>query len=205
MKTAKTIIYSFLLISLISLTLVSCKKEIKKEPVRFSIEQKTITINWTAYKTTDKIPVKGKFEKIIITNANNEKDTSIEALDGAQFEIPISSINSNDKGRDSKLQEFFFGIMEATLSLTGTLHLSNDGTGNIMLKMNGLEQEIPISYIASGQLVEISGTVDLEKYNTTTAIASLNKACNEKHKGADGVSKTWTEVDIEAKVYLKKK
>lgn len=195
---------SFLLIVLISIATISCKKEVKKEPVKFSIEQKTITINWTAYKTTDKVAVKGKFEEIIVTN-HSEHDTSIEALNGVQFEIPISSINSNDEGRDNKLKQFFFGVMDATLSLTGTLHLGNDGTGNIDLKMNGMEQKIPIKYIASGQMVEITGIMNLENWNTTAAITSLNEACLEKHKGTDGVSKTWTEVAIEAKVYLRKK
>ncbi len=203
MKTIK-IIYSFVLITLISLSISSCKKEVKKEPAKFSIEQKTITINWTAYKTTDKVAVKGKFEEIIITS-ESEHDTSIEALNNVQFKIPISSLNSNNDDRDSKLKQLFFGVMEATLSLTGTLHLNNDGTGTIDLKMNGIEQKIPVKYIASGQMVEITGLMNLENWNTTTAIASLNEACLEKHKGPDGLSKTWTEVLIEAKVYLRKK
>ena len=56
---------------LISLSIISCKKEIKKEPAQFSIEPKTITVNWTGYKTTDKIAVNGKFEEINIPNIKN--------------------------------------------------------------------------------------------------------------------------------------
>ena len=198
MKTIRIVI-----ITLLVLSFTSCKKEVKKEPAKFSVEQKTITINWTAYKTTDKVPVKGKFEEIKVSNVK-EAETSIDALNNAKFEIPISSLNSNNEERDSKLKNLFFGVLEATVSLTGTLHLNTDGSGNINLKMNGIEETIPITYVASGQIVNISGTMNLDKWSVAKAIISLNEACNEKHKGEDGISKTWTEVEIDAIIYLKK-
>ncbi|HHC78715.1 MAG TPA: YceI family protein [Flavobacteriia bacterium] len=192
-------------ITLLSLTLViSCKKEIKKEPAKYSVEQKTVTVKWTGYKTTAKVGVKGEFKEITITNTKTDT-TAVGALDGAKFEIPISSLNSGNEERDGKLKQLFFGIMDATVSLTGTLHLKNDGTGNIDLLMNGVQNKIPVTYIDSGQMIELEGTMNLDDWNAQSALASLAKACFEKHKGDDGVSKTWSEVTVGAAIYLKKK
>lgn len=37
-------------------------------------------------------------------------------------------------------------------------------------------------------------------FNTGKAMEALNQACFELHKGADGVSKTWSEVHIKGQV-----
>ena len=189
---------------LFSIAIISCKKDIKKEPAKFSIEPKTITVNWTGYKTTDKVAVKGQFKEIEISNIK-ESGTAVDALNGAEFSIPISSLFTDEPIRDSKLKQLFFGVMDNTLSLTGTLNLSKDGTGAIDLLMNGVQQKIPVTYIASGQLVELEGTMNLDNWNGQAALASINEACFDLHKGPDGISKTWNEVAISAAVYLRKK
>ena len=191
-------------IILFSLAIVSCKKEVKKEPALFSVDQKTVTVKWTGYKTTAKKGVKGEFKNINISNTKSST-SAIEAINGAQFEIPISSLASGNDERDGKLKQLFFGMMDATLSLTGTLHLKDDGTGNIDLKMNGVQKEIPITFTVSGQLIELEGTMNLDDWNAQSALESLAKACFEKHKGEDGISKTWSEVTVGAAIYLNKK
>jgi len=199
----KIILFSITLI--ISLTAISCKKEVKKfEPAQFSIEPSTVSIFWTAFKTIDTIAVKGEFKTLEITNIK-KANTALEALDGTQFSIPVSSLFSNNDDRDNKLKQLFFGVMKNTVSLTGTLNLKNDSTGSINLSMNGVSNEIPITYVVSGQLVEFSGKLDINDFNGQTALESLAKACFDLHKGADGVSKTWSHVEVSAVVYLRKK
>jgi len=189
---------------LLNVVIISCKKEIKKDAAQFSIEQKTITVNWTGYKTTEKIAVKGEFKEIRILNVKNDT-TAVGALNNTQFEIPISSLFSNNTERDTKLKKIFFGVMDATLSLTGTLHLNSDGTGTVDLKMNGVSKEIPVTHVTSSQLVELEGKLNLEDWNAQPALESLSKACFDLHKGEDGISKTWSEVGLSAVIYLKKK
>ncbi|MDH5414723.1 MAG: YceI family protein, partial [Flavobacteriaceae bacterium] len=121
------------------------------------------------------------------------------------FTIPISSLFTDEPERDSKLKTLFFGVMDNTISLTGTLYLEKTGTGNIELLMNGVNNKIPITYIVSGQLVELDGVLNLDDWNGQDALASINKACFDLHKGPDGISKTWSEVAISASIYLKKK
>ena len=201
----KKIILFSLVLSFSMLT-VACKKETKKvETSQFSIEPNTVTVKWTGYKTTSKIAVNGEFKELQVSNVK-EAPTAVEAMNGTEFSIPVSSIFSGDEERDGKLKELFFGVMDATVSISGILNLSDDGTGTINLSMNGISKEVPISYIVSGQLVELVGTLDLlNDFKATSALESISKACFELHKGPDGVSKTWSEVTISAVAYLKKK
>lgn len=203
MNLLKNISYLSFVI-LFSLSIISCKKEVKKSPAQFSVEEKTITVNWTGYKTTDKVAVKGQFKEIAVTNIKNS-GTAVDALNGAEFNIPVSSLFTDEPVRDSKLKELFFGVMDSTLSLTGTLNMENDGLGSIDLVMNGVQHNIPITYIVSGQLVELQGTMNLDDWNGQAALSSINEACFDLHKGPDGISKTWSEVAVSAAVYLKKK
>lgn len=202
MKLRKNLIVFSALI--MALTISSCKKEAKKDSPMFSVEPKTITVKWTGYKTTDKIAVNGSFKEVAISNTK-EAPTAEEALNGVEFSIPVSSLFTNEPERDEKLKNLFFGVMDSTLSLTGTLNLELSGNGTIMLNMNGIKHEFPITYVVSGQLVEINGTLNLDDWNAQGALASLNKACYDLHTGPDGVSKTWNDVAVSAAIYLKKK
>ena len=197
---------------LIALTLIittSCKKEktvivpeVKTSNAKtFSVIGETSTVKWTAFKTTDKVAVKGKFNTINITNS--KKATTVEeALNGILFSIPVSSIFSNETTRDSKLKQFFFGAMKNTEFISGTFDINETGSfANIT--MNGISKSIPVKLNIDGQTVKFSNTINLNDWDLGNALASINKACFDLHKGSDGVSKTWDEVEIETVIYLK--
>ena len=189
----------------LAVSLIACKKEAKKGPANFSVIAETITVNWTGYKTTSKIPVTGQFKTVEIANSK-EAETALGALNGTTFKLPVSSLFSGDEDRDGKLKTLFFGVMDATVALTGSLNLNEDGTGSVQLKMNNVTKDIPVTYILSGQLIELSGSLDIvNDFQAQAALESISKACFELHKGPDLVSKTWSEVGISAAIYLKKK
>ncbi len=207
--------YTKMIISVLALffafSIVSCN-QIKKEKAnvdqfdksgkKYSIVPKTTTIFWTGYKTTAKTPVKGKFTRLNILNSKRT-NTAREAIDGLEFSIPISSLFSNEESRDTKIKDLFFGIMDQTELLSGTLNIVNDTLANVNLKMNGISKEFPLSYFISGQMLSMQGTLNLDNWNTEKAMKSFHKACEEKHTGNDGISKTWHDVGINVESYLK--
>ena len=67
------------------------KKEVKTEEKGYTVEPKTTTVNWIAYKTTSKIPVKGQFTKLIIDYNQTKAKTALEALNNFKFTIPVKS------------------------------------------------------------------------------------------------------------------
>jgi hypothetical protein len=201
----KAKLLTLVLIATLSLQLTSCKKEVKKaDAIEYIIEPKTTTINWTAYKTTEKKPVKGIFKTVNVVKTKVSTNP-FEAINGIEFSIPVNSIDTKKPNRDTKIIKSFFGSMKSTQSITGRINLGENGKGDVDLSMNGITTKLPITYVISGQLVEINATLNLDNWKAQLAIATLNKACNEKHKGADGISKTWNEVNINIVSYLKVK
>ena len=199
----KTIVFGILLLATL-ISVNACKEAPKKEvPTKgYIVEAKTTTINWTAYKTTSKIPVKGVFTKINFENAKYGK-SSFDALNGLKFSIPVSSLFTKDTIRDGKLKKFFFGVMDKTDLLSGTINMNNETSGTVDLTMNGMTQTLPITYMISDQMVTMEALMDIDNWNAQSAIASLNEVCKELHTGEDGVSKTWSEVKIDIATYLK--
>jgi len=198
---------SFLLI--ITLSFIACKekaKEVEGEKTDtkkgFSIDTETSTINWTAFKTTDKVPVKGVFATFNIENPTKGADPEA-ALNGLKFRIPINSLQTKDTIRDGKLKKFFFGTMDNTAQITGTLHLTDDTSGVADITMNGISHLLPITYVIKDRKVNIEAIMNLDNWKAQAAVTALNLACKELHTGPDGISKTWSEVNIEIEAHLK--
>lgn len=200
MKTLKSILF-LLTLSL----LIACgqdKKE-KSDPYKkqksdaaFVLKDATNSIQWTAYKTTEKVPVKGKFTKVSIT-AGGEGNSVKEAINNAEFSIPISSIFTSDSSRDYKIRKFFFGVMENTKLLSGQLVIENDSLGYANITMNGITNKLPFNYTIEGKAFSMQTKMDVLNWNAQNSIDSLNAICRDLHKGLDGVSKTWAEVAID--------
>lgn len=195
---------NFSLIILVIAITVSCGKE-KKENTKinqsdtFTVDVERSSVQWTAYKTTDKLPVKGTFKEIKVLNMS-EGNSAQASLDGLEFEIPVASIYSKDTIRDTKLNTFFFAIMENTLSLKGNFSVEDDKTGTLAISMNGLTKNLPFTYQMSKDTIMIDAKMDLNIWQAQNALESLHQACLELHTGPDGVSKTWDEVGISAKI-----
>jgi polyisoprenoid-binding protein YceI len=172
---------------------VEAKKEIKAYP--FSLKTAKNSIDWIGYKTTEKTPVKGKFKKVDITK-NGEGNTAKEAINGAEFSIPVSSLFTADASRDYKLKKLFFAVMDNTKLLSGTLNISDEANGTASITMNGTTADLPFTYTLEGKEFKLTATMNLDNWSAQKAVESLNIACKELHKGKDGVSKTWSEVAI---------
>jgi hypothetical protein len=204
MKNIATTVFAFVL----AFNLISCKSENKsvtKEPTietepkksatAFNVANADTDIKFTAYKTTDKIGVGGTFRKIDITNGG-EGNTLKEAINDTEFSIPVSSLATKDSSRDYKIKKFFFGIMDNTKLLSGKLQLVDDANGIANITMNGETKPVPFVYTIQRNEFNMKATIDINNWNASKALASLNKVCEDLHKGADGVSKTWSEVDL---------
>lgn len=198
-------VFLFTLILVLSINAISCKKE-KESSAKKNISSKNYIvdtdnsiINWTAYKTTDRVPVKGVFNEVKILHTNNAENPA-EILNGLEFEIPVESIFTKDTIRDSKIKQSFFGVMENTKSLYGKISMDENGTGNIDLTMNGITKNFPYTYEVRGEKIDLNAIIDLQNWQAQAAIHALNAVCFDMHKGADGISKTWNDVAINVQV-----
>jgi YceI-like domain len=198
---------NLVLILALAVSISACKNQKKVEKSQnqaaFNLVASTASVKWTAYKTTEKKPVSGIFKTVNITNSAGGK-TALLALNNTQFSIPVSSLFSNNEERDGKLINLFFGVMENTTLLSGTIKADADKTGSLEVTMNGTTASLPLTFTIAGDTLKFKGVMDLDQWQTTAALNSLNKACFDLHKGPDGISKTWNDVLIEASVVVKK-
>lgn len=202
-----------LLFIAITLSLTSCKQE-KKETktettteaataAKFVVKPEATTVKFTAYKTTDKVGVGGEFTTIKFEEQSG--DTPEAALNNLNFSIPVSSLFTNDptNTRDAKIKAAFFGAMLDTDLITGSLKYEN-GSAVVSITMNGETQNLPMDVVITDERrVTFTGTMNLADWKALDALASLNKACEALHTGADGVSKTWEDVAIEVSTFLR--
>jgi hypothetical protein len=196
-----------LLVSLLLVALFSCKTEKKVNPIKeekvetskstaeFSIEKASKQINFTAYKTSDKIPVGGQFKKVNVLSGG-EGNTVKEAIHNTEFSIPVSSLFTQNSSRDYKIKKFFFGIMDNTKLLSGKLLLTDTTNGVVEIKMNGVSQKVPFKYSIVDRVFNMKASMDVNDWNASKALASLNNVCLDLHRGADGISITWSEVTL---------
>lgn len=193
-----------------ALSLFSCgeTKEVETttttDKAMYQIDAETVSLKWVAYKTTDKVGVGGEFGKINV-NEYQLAESKEGALNGVSFSVPVSSLFTGNKDRDWKLVNLFFGVMDKTEFIKGTFHQGEEGIGKLDLTMNGTSTELPYDYSITNDSIFITATMDVLNWNGQEAMDSLNKACYDLHKGKDGVSKTWSEVDIKASVAVVKK
>ena len=195
-------VFILLLAISLSVSFTSCKSDKKNDKTTdaeknaaFSLKKATNEINFTAYKFTEKTPVGGQFRQIDITSGG-AGNTIKEAINNTEFSIPVSSIFTKDSSRDYKIQKFFFGVMSNTKLLSGKLTIENDSIGSAMIQMNGVSEKVPFKYTIVENTFAMSATMDVSKWNALDALASLNKVCEALHTGADGVSKTWSDVAL---------
>ena len=197
---------SVLILGLAFVTFTSCKKEEKTETPTESKEQvKGLTIvndstkvMWTGFKTSDKVAVGGRFTQIELKDVKTGNSPE-EVLEGVAFSIPVSSLFTDNPDRDSKLKTIFFGAMKNTELLSGILNFRNNQLF-MTLSMNDVTKQIPLEYTYTDNLFSMKTTINLNDFGGGTALAAINKACYELHKGPDGVSKTWEIVDIMGEV-----
>lgn len=172
-----------------------------KTECTYSIKGKPY-INWTAFKTTEKIGVKGSFDQVNLVTQNSTASSIEELISDASFNINTSSINSKNEERDAKLVKFFFQKMDKSESITGDTGTAANGKIQTKILMNGMKSLVVFSYSLMGDDLILKGIINLNNFQAEKAIESLNEACNELHKGADGVSKTWPEVEVSLTVKI---
>jgi len=180
----------------------------------YSSKEGSEKMEWTAFKTTKKAPVKGTFKDVKLVKLKKDKNlpSSLEQwFKSVSFAINVKSVDTQNPQRDKTLTDQFFSLLKTSMEympgdifITGKLKSLNSKKSELVmaLSLNGVTKEVPFKYNYMAPNLEITGTIDLFDFGLQKAHASLHKACFELHKGDDGVSKTWTQVDLKGQVEL---
>ena len=105
------------------------------------------------------------------------------------------------------MREFFFKYLTNDFKIIGVLGRpgSKCPSDSIDVVFNVFDIDYQIrfgyNYNIENSLIEIRGPIKLEnEFGAVRAYNAIHEKCYDLHKGADGVSVTWKEVDIHIKV-----
>jgi polyisoprenoid-binding protein YceI len=169
------------------------------------------TIGFGAFKFTEKKEVKGGFLKFSVdsTSTSNNIIDIYEIFHNAKFSISVDGLDTKDQGRDYNIKTSFFGQMKETASITGKVIDLVDGKDSgsdliVSLKFNNVENQVALKVSLVDNVLTLNGAINLNDFKAQKALSSLNKTCKDLHKGSDGKSVTWPEVNIYVSTTLKK-
>ncbi len=159
----------------------------------------TSKLTWTGYKTTAKKGVPGSFNEITVSSEQNEDPKRV--IESINFSIKTSSVETNDETRNKKVSTLFFDVMN-TPFIEGKIKELKDDKAVIEISMNDITIDVEGDYTLEGAMFKWSTDIDVSSWNGLMAIESLNEACKDLHSGEDGVSKTWSEVNLSLEMEL---
>ncbi len=163
---------------------------------------------WKAYKTTDKAAVGGTFSNATLS-ATAAAASVPEALKGVSMDIVASSVDSGLEIRNQTLAVEYFAKFTPDTPFTVTVASvdgnNTSGKATLTVNMNGTSRDIVFPYTVSeaGELTA-TATMEMMDFGLKAAFDSIHKACEALHMGADGISKTWTDVELSVTATIEK-
>jgi len=179
-------------------TLISARVQAADASCSYKLVDGSVHVLWQAYKTTKKVGVHGEFKKFDLHNPSIA-NTIADMLKESRIVIDAASVDSGNPERDTTLLKFFFGLFKSPkiTAQVAALHGADTGTLDMVLNLNGRTRKVPMTYetVPQGDFTA-KGSIDILDFGLKPALSSLHTACIDRHKGEDGVSKTWSEVDL---------
>jgi len=157
-------------------------------------------IQWTAYKTTGKVPVRGEFKQFDIKGVKPAPDMP-SALKNVEIDVNIFSVFTSEEKRDKRIIQYLFEKMKNTSKIHIKVTRMEPDKIYADITMNGVAKEIPFDIKTDEKrgILSLTSKIDLVKdFQAEKPLRLLNKACYKLHMGEDGISKTWPEVSLGA-------
>ena len=205
---------------LIFILFISCgrnnNKEVEQEKIKTELDSYQFDIEntkviWNGYKTNDKIKVAGYFNEFSCDRENQEFSSIEDLVTGLKFSVKSSSSLSGDPIRDKNLQDHFFKYLTDGFVINGTLIQVVGDSIDVTFDVFGQTKQIRLAFLDNiipgcpyfDHMVEIKGSINLEsQFDALKAYNAISNQCYDLHKGGDGISKTWKQVDIHVKVLV---
>ncbi len=174
----------------------------------YELDASSVNVIWTAYKLTEKVGVGGGFDSVTVEGFNTEATDLANALVGVQLNMYVSSTNTSNAERDVKIKDSFFGTMADTEVITGTVSSAamgeheNQGSCVVSLTMNGNTNDVDFLWNWENGEILMKSNVNVPDWDAQGALDALNAVCSELHKGEDGESVLWPDVEVTVKASI---
>jgi len=165
-----------------------------------SCEVESMTVNWTAFESSEKRGVKGSFDTLNFEAHQKKDDCAFSYFTMATVHIDTGSVNTENKERDKTLVTAFFKHMidgQYIDAIIKRVDLDKQEL-SVEITMNDVSQSIYMPYTFDNKRLKADGKIDLLNFLASPALSSINEASSQKGKG-----KVWSDIDIAFELVLK--
>lgn len=183
---------------LIILTFLSLLNFSYAKDCSYSIKPGSEKIEFTGYKFTSKVGVKGSFKNFVI-NAPKKSDSIEKIIENSSFWIDQMSLDAGNAARNSNISK---GLLKnlPTDSFRGYVKsMRSEGKAKLLdfvLVVGQKQHNVELIYNISENNFLAEGKIDLLDLGYKEGFQALQKLCKAYHKGKDGKSITWSEVAL---------
>ncbi|MGH1467412.1 MAG: YceI family protein [Bdellovibrionales bacterium] len=175
-------------------TLLLFSSNAYSETCLHSIKEGSEKITWTGFKYTEKTAVSGTFDKVKFKQVKDSPSMS-ELLESVEFEIDTKSVNSGNPARDTTLKGSIFGFLKVPNTISGKIVSATQLDMAVEMTLNK-KTPMQMSLDAKDGKITSTGTLNLLEHGLKKSYDAVHVACKGLHVGKDGVSKTWSTVEI---------
>ena len=173
----------------------------------YSTTEKDIGLEWTAFKFTEKAPVKGSFNSMKLKGPT-QAESLADLVQGLSLDIDGASIESGNPGRNVTVKQFFFEKFVPAFVIKAAVEKvegdETQGKLHIQLTLNSTTKILPFEYTVKDGALEANATMQMMDFGLKAAFDSIHTTCKTLHTGKDGVAKTWDVVDLKVTGKFKK-
>ena len=165
-------------------------------------EVESVTVNWTAFQTPEKVGVNGSFDTINFEAKQEKDDCAFSFFTMATVHIDTKTVSTQNKERDAVIVEAFFKHMidgEYIDAIIKRVDLDKEEL-SVEITMNDVSQSIYIPYTFDEKTLKAHGKIDLLNFLASPALSAINDASHAQGKG-----KTWSDIDVSFELVLKNK
>ena len=110
--------------------------------------------------------------------------------------INSKSSESGDPIRDANLRDYFFNYLTDNFQINGHVSEYTDAFVTANIDVLGIDRQVKFSHSIVNNILKLRALISLDELGATKAFNSISAKCYELHKGPDGISKTWDEVNV---------
>jgi len=166
-----------------------------------SCEVESITVNWTAFETPEKVGVRGGFDTLNFEAQQKKDDCAFSYFTMATVHIDTNTVNTENKERDKTLVTAFFKHMigDHIDAIIKRVDLDKEEL-SVEITMNDVSQSIYMPYTFDEKTLKAHGKIDLLNFLASPALSAINDASSQQGKG-----KTWSDIEVSFELVLKNK
>ena len=168
----------------------------------YSLVDGSEKMTWTGFKFTEKIGVSGTFDTLKVSHKIS--DSLENLLKSIDFEIDTKSINSGNPTRNTTLQKTVFGFLSIPETIKGTVKTATDKSITVEMTMNQ-KMKASFDYTTKDNAIIATGNLDMTQNGLIKSLNAVKEACKVLHTGADGLPKTWADVNIKLEARYEEK